>query len=85
MFNTGTIGHPFFIMIRTKEDYKIKEIKRRKEAVCRYCLTLINKGEIANIVDCINSYFDGINTIGITHKNCTNNFIELNIKESLNN
>jgi hypothetical protein len=69
--------------VYTINDYCIKKVKRKKSANCKYCEKDIDIGNYAEVISSINKYFDSVNIIGITHLECTNEFIENNIK--LNN
>ena len=69
-------------MLRTKEDYYVKKVKRRKEAICKQCLIKIEIGNYAEIIECCD-FFSGMpNIIGITHLECTEEFIANNIIET---
>ena len=52
------------------------------DAICKHCKNEIIKGQYADIIDC-DEFFSGmINTIGITHLECTEEFIANNIIET---
>ena len=69
-------------MNKNLNDYSIREVKRRKEGICKHCNMQINKGDIVNIVESENFFSSFPNIIGITHIDCTEKFIKRNILET---
>ena len=74
----------FYFMRKKRNDYFVRNVKRRKDAICKYCRDEISKGDYADIIEC-DEFFSGmINIIGITHPKCTEKFIEENIIDTEN-
>jgi hypothetical protein len=72
----------FYFMRRNRNDYLVRKVKRRKDAICKICQNKILKGQYADIIEC-DEFFSGmVNIIGITHSECTEEFIANNIIET---
>ena len=68
--------------MRTRSDYEVKSVTRRKESTCRYCSKIIVKGTQANVISCFEMFSGLPNVIGVTCIDCTEKFIEKNIEET---
>lgn len=68
---------------RTREDYVINIVKRKKQAVCKLCSKLIDIGENASVIN-YTTFEIYLDVIGITHSECAEKFIEENISNLKN-
>lgn len=72
--------------MRTRENYFVKPVKRRKPAECKCCNKHIEKGDFANIIEVESNYYYNcvvvIHCVGITCIDCTEEFIANNIKSN---
>jgi hypothetical protein len=63
-------------------DYFLTKVKRRKSAYCNHCKKNIDCGEYVYKIESMNKWYDMLNFIGLTHIDCTEQFIENNKKEN---